>query len=111
MKTSTEELMQQCHTPAYVKTAALMIKWLTQLRKCIGNIGRVKAAREGVMAEMDDIHTDDELAQPAESQKSQSRHPSRTRDIPTAPAMTATVYQMEQSHISTLANSKDNQGT
>jgi hypothetical protein len=111
MKTSTEELMQKCHTPADVKTAALMIKWLAQLRKCIGNIGRVKAAREGVIAEMDDIHTDDELAQPAESQKSQSRHPSKTRDIPTAPARTATVYQMEQSHISTLANSKDNQGT
>jgi hypothetical protein len=86
MKTSTEELMQKCHTPADVKTAALMIKWLVQLRKCISNIGRVKAAREGVIAEMDNIHTDDELAQPAESQKSQSRHPSKTRDIPTAPA-------------------------
>jgi hypothetical protein len=69
--------MQKCHTHADVKTAALMIKWLVQLRKCISNIGRVKAAREGVIAEMDDIHTDDELAQPAESQKSQSRHPSK----------------------------------
>jgi hypothetical protein len=82
-----------------------MIKWLEQLRKLIHDIGRVPAARDGIRAEMDEVHTDDEAPLPAPSQKSQSKHPSRSGKT-TMPANTTTICPMDQSQVVTMANSK-----
>jgi hypothetical protein len=102
---TAKDTRKRCVHTADAQTAELMIKWLEQLRKLIHDIGRVPAARDGVRAEMDDVHTDDEAPLPAPSQKSQSKHPSRSGKT-TMPANTATICPMDQSQVVTMANSK-----
>jgi hypothetical protein len=76
MHAATQKTRRECTLPQDAQTVGVMLAWLTQLRTAIGNIGRVQAAKEGIIPPMDNIHTDDELPEP--SHKSHSKTGSRT---------------------------------
>jgi hypothetical protein len=71
MHTATTKTRKECTIPHDAQSVGVMLQWLIQRRKSIGNIGRAQAAKEGTLPPMDAIHTDDE--EPHASHKSHSK--------------------------------------
>jgi hypothetical protein len=98
MLEATQKTRRECTLPQDAQTVGVMLAWLTQLRKAIGNIGRVQAAKEGIMPPMDNIHTDDELPEP--SHRSHSKTGSKTsRQEATSQPKSTTLLNMTHSNM------------
>jgi hypothetical protein len=109
MHAATQKTRRECTLPHDGQTVGVMLAWLTQLRTTIGNIGRVQAAKEGIMPPMDNIHTDDELPEP--SHKSHSRTGSKTLGHEeTSKHKSTNLLNMTHSNMTTSKNDTQNGG-
>jgi hypothetical protein len=109
MHIATTRTRKECTIPHDAQSVGVMLQWLIQLRKSIGNIGRAQAAKEGTLPPMDAIHTDDE--EPQTSHKSHSKTASRSQGQDGSSRKSTTLLRLEQSKIVSMANSKaDTQG-